>query len=378
MSINTFLCSQESYNCSLSGKIADYDKSNDYLYLLKISSPLDFFTSKASLLFDSIKIEENGNYNYDKYCQLDSNFVYKLNYVRKGDAPTSVIRNYVSNNYVFFIREQTSLKIDFSMPQITRSYKIWSTGRNKVIRDLLNHEDSLYLLSSLYFSDQSESNKNNYINYAVNKLIPFGKAYANKAPDLKLFSLFANYAELNLNDVNNFDFVNHKLNQSFISESNSHYFKAWEKILLNSMFPGSKIPDFTLLNKDKDPFALSEAKGNLILIDFWASWCGPCRKENKETVVPLYEKYNKKGFLVISISKDTNEKLWQNAITKDNLDWINLIDIKGEGSISKLYKVESLPTTFLVDNNYNLLFKNLRGEELKKFVDDFYNKLEKE
>lgn len=378
MSINSILCGQESDNCSLSGKIADYDKSNDYIYLLKISSPLDFFNSKVSLLYDSIKIEENGSYYYDKYCQLDSNFVYKLNYVRKGDAPTSVIRNYVSNNYVFFIKEHTSLKIDFSMPQITRSYKIWSNGRNKLIRDLLNHEDSLYLLSSLYFSDQSESNKNNYINYAVNKLMPLGKAYANNANDLKLFSFFSNYAELNFNDVNNFDFVNNKLNQSFISESNSPYFKAWEKILLNSMFPGSKIPDFTLLNKDKVPFALSEAKGKLILIDFWASWCGPCRKENKETVVPLYEKYNNKGFQVISISEDTNEKLWLNAITKDNLTWINLIDLKGEGSISKLYKVESLPTTFLVDNNHNLLFKNLRGEELIKFVDDYYDKLEKE
>jgi thiol-disulfide isomerase/thioredoxin len=135
---------------------------------------------------------------------------------------------------------------------------------------------------------------------------------------------------------------------------------------------GDPAPDFTLNNREGNPVSLSSLKGKIILMDFWASWCRPCRAENPN-VVKAYNKYVKKGFDVLSVSLDgmpqqqDAKQNWLDAIEKDSLVWDNhLSDLKGWGSsVVPVYGIEGIPFTLLIDKEGIIIGKNLRGEELE-------------
>ena len=106
------------------------------------------------------------------------------------------------------------------------------------------------------------------------------------------------------------------------------------------------------------------------LIDFWASWCGPCRAENPN-VIRLYKKYHRKGLEVVGFSLDDDKSKWVQAIMEDGLPWINGSDLKGQSSeIGRLYNVRSIPFTLLLDENNRIVGKNLRGKELTKKIEE--------
>ncbi|MCZ8217440.1 MAG: TlpA disulfide reductase family protein [Cyclobacteriaceae bacterium] len=110
--------------------------------------------------------------------------------------------------------------------------------------------------------------------------------------------------------------------------------------------------------------SLSDFKGKLILIDFWASWCGPCRKEHP-ALVKAYAQFSKYGFEIISVSLDNNKMAWLKAIEKDGLKWANVGDMKGmQNEAAVLYGVQSIPANFLIDPSGTILYKNVLGESL--------------
>jgi thiol-disulfide isomerase/thioredoxin len=130
---------------------------------------------------------------------------------------------------------------------------------------------------------------------------------------------------------------------------------------------GKLAPDFEEIGTDrKTKIKLSDLKGKVVLIDFWASWCGPCRKENPN-VVRTYEKYKEDGFTVMSVSLDTDKDKWIAAINKDNLSWPNHVsDLAGWNSqVGKKYGVSSVPFTVLIDQEGKIIKTNLRGEALE-------------
>lgn len=124
-------------------------------------------------------------------------------------------------------------------------------------------------------------------------------------------------------------------------------------------------PNIVLLNPNGDTVELKKLQGNYVLLDFWASWCGPCRDENPN-VVALYKKYHDKGFEIFSVSLDTNADQWKKAIANDKLIWKNHgSDLMGwNAAPAQLYQVQSIPTTFLLDKTGKVIAKNLRGKAL--------------
>lgn len=132
---------------------------------------------------------------------------------------------------------------------------------------------------------------------------------------------------------------------------------------------GSLAPDIELPDAEGKMRKLSSLKGKVVLIDFWASWCGPCRKENPN-VVAVYNKYHSKGFEIFSVSLDKDRESWLKAIAKDNLLWPDHVsDLKywkSEGA--KIYGVTSIPYTVLIDKKGKIVAKRLRGEELEQKV----------
>lgn len=152
-----------------------------------------------------------------------------------------------------------------------------------------------------------------------------------------------------------------------IEARESYYGKMVAEDLYPANRAGETVPEFTTVDTDGNSVSLNDLikDKKVILIDFWASWCAPCRKE-LPNVKANYEKYAAKGFEVIGLSIDTNPKAWEKAVTDENLEWPNFNDL----DISALYKVKSVPTTYLIDNKGQLIAEDVRGEELGKKLEE--------
>lgn len=133
---------------------------------------------------------------------------------------------------------------------------------------------------------------------------------------------------------------------------------------------GEMAPDFEAELIDGTTFKLSNLRGEFVLIEFWASWCGPCRQENPN-LVKTYDEFNSKGFEVFAVSLDEDKDSWLKAIEKDSLNWKHVSDLKGrENEASLIYGVNGIPDNFLINQNGVIVARNLRGEKLNKKLEE--------
>lgn len=143
--------------------------------------------------------------------------------------------------------------------------------------------------------------------------------------------------------------------------------------MATTLAPGKPAPDITLNDVNGKPLSLSSLRGKTVLIDFWASWCRPCRVENPN-VVRVYKKYKNRGFEVFSVSLDNDRSRWTNAIAQDGLEWPSHVsDLAGwNSSAAKLYGVTGIPYTLLIDKEGNIIRTELRGPALEQELAKIY------
>jgi thiol-disulfide isomerase/thioredoxin len=145
-------------------------------------------------------------------------------------------------------------------------------------------------------------------------------------------------------------------------------------IEMSKLMVGNPAPDFTLNTPEGTKVSLSQFKGKVLLVDFWASWCGPCRKENPN-VVRIYNEYHPKGFEILSVSLDKSKDKWIEAIKADGLTWNHVSDLGfWQSAVVPLYNISGIPFTVLVDKDGNIAAKGLRGVELEQKVAELLSK----
>ena len=158
---------------------------------------------------------------------------------------------------------------------------------------------------------------------------------------------------------------------------NTPYAKALQDLVktMESVAIGKTAPDFTLPDANGNNVSLSQFFGkSYILLDFWAAWCGPCRRENPN-VVAAFRKFKDQGFTVFGVSLDHNKEAWLNAIEKDELAWPHVSDLKyWNSAAAALYGIRAIPSNLLLDSEGKIIAKNLREEALHAKLDELYEK----
>ena len=142
---------------------------------------------------------------------------------------------------------------------------------------------------------------------------------------------------------------------------------------MKKLAPGSFAPEFELTTSDGKKIALKDLRGHIVLLDFWASWCGPCMDE-MSNVKALYEKYHDRGLEIVGISMDNNKAKWEGAIERAGLVWHHVSSLKGMNRcpVAKLYQVVAIPKLYIVDKDGKIIAKDLRGEDLREKMDELF------
>jgi len=323
---------------------------------------LDYLSTTQIIPKDSCTVDMDGHFGFN-------NPINDLGYYRLR------INN---QNFINLVLEKgEKLNISGDANNLTASYKVDGSEESKQLKEVneiyKNHASIQDSLNQIYQSNPTDNTLLQGLQIAA------FEATANMNSSIASMinehpSSLASLAAVELLDPEkNYELLK-KVDQALQTRMpEMDYYKKFHQKLekINQLAIGSSAPDIVLKDVNDNMLSLSSLRGKVVLIDFWASWCRPCRAENPN-VVAAYNKYNKLGFDVFSVSLDgmpqqqTAKQDWINAIEKDGLIWKNHVsDLKGWSSVVvPLYGFQGIPFTVLLDKEGNVVGKNIRGQEL--------------
>lgn len=368
------------YSCGNSGP-ADYqikgkltNSAGEFVSLIDVNS-------NQQKVIDSVKVNEKGEFYITK---------------KVSEKGFYTIQTSSSNFATLIIDSTEKVSFDADAKNFGESYKAEGspdtklyiefnnfTKKNfKVMEKIRNDQDSIRRVFEAYMNTTQDSVQIDSLSKVLEPVFDkFSKDYKKQAEVttdyIKNFidkntSSFAALAAVQMlnpeRDINYFVKVADALTQKYPTIKNLQGFKEYvsgqKKLSI-----GMPAPEITMNDKDGKQVSLSSFKGKVMIVDFWASWCKPCRAENP-FVVSLYNKYKDKGLDIFSVSLDFNKDAWLKAIAQDKLVWKNHVtDLKQwQSPVVSLYGFNGIPFTVVLDKNGNIAGKNLRGPELEKKI----------
>lgn len=360
-----------------------------------------FLVSFGKIIIDdcivkgSVKGLNNGDYIFLKESNdkqelktLDSTIIKngKFEFTIKTNEPRLCVLFHKDINGIPFIVEKGTVSVDIAKDAKNNSAKVVGTFNNdemqkvvnssKIIAEKINAFQTKNM--SLYQKASEEKDEST--------LIRIKNEY--DALQAEHSNLFINYAETNPNS-----FVAALILESLVANPNQDFSRVTKiyngfSEAIKKTKQGKKVkdlitqieaqnqaksnlninaiaPDFSAKSPEGKTISLKESLGKVTIIDFWASWCGPCRRENP-SVVALYNEFHPKGLNIVGVSLDQDLNKWKEAILKDKITWTQMSNIKGwQDPIAKLYHIESIPQTYILDSNGKIVAKDLRGEQLR-------------
>jgi thiol-disulfide isomerase/thioredoxin len=347
---------------------------------------LDELKSNELKPIDSVKVSSNGTFTFKREIKQPSFYLLKSNnnnfltmLVEPGEKITMKVHS-DSLNYPISLEgsKGTESMAEYNKTLRTTIKKL--TGLNKIYEQNLEKPElpkvieSLDSLANIYLEEINAFTKN-YIDENLKSLVSLVALYQQVAPsvyvlnpakDMKYFlkvdsSMYSQYPDYEP------VVTLHQQVKELTSKMTGGPAAAPEST------SGTVAPEISLPTPAGDTIKLTSTRGSVVLLDFWASWCAPCRKENPN-LVNVYNIYHKKGFQIYQVSLDKTKEAWEKGIQDDNLGkWIHVSDVKYWNSIVvPLYKVESIPTNFLLDKDGRIIASNLRGEQLQKKLAEIF------
>lgn len=351
LALGLIACSgKNSDSASITGKFTNSAKEKIVLEELSATSVTKI---------DSASIDEKGEFKINNPARHQTFYRLTLN-------PT---------NYIILILDSAEAPvIEGDARNLAMSYSIKGSKNSELMKQLngylmknFQRRDSLQrAFSNVMFNDPKKDSIQGAMEKQYNDIVAKQREYIidfiNKNPN----SLAALAAVEQLDpsqDYAVFSKVSENLQKAL--PKSQHVMAFSSKVRdLGRLAIGSPAPEITLNTPEGKPMSLSSLKGKYVLLDFWASWCGPCRKENPN-VVKLYNQYKDKGFEIFSVSLDKDKDQWIKAIQADKLTWTHVSDLMFWGSpVVKAYNVQGIPMTYLLDKEGKILAKELRGEQL--------------
>lgn len=351
--LSSFLFSQKNTNVIIEGQLPG---------AANVSIYLEHFDFHNNPIIDSTKIDKNGHFKFNtKITEYD---FYRINYnqsktllVLKPEQKISILIDPLKNYTITQSKGSDEIKQMTDFMTLEMQYKTVMDSIGMVFQK--NNEAGI--------TQHNEQLQESYMNLEIKKFKDYnGIVLANP----KLLSNLIIIEHLPFDKYYNaYDTVYTVLSKDF---SNNVFVKELYKKVGAEKFTktGSIAPEIALADTLDKIIALSSLRGKYVLIDFWASWCAPCRQENPH-LVKVYEKFKDKGFDIYGVSLDKTRSSWAAAIIKDNLTWTNVSDLKyWQSEASSLYGVKGIPYSVLIDPDGKILQKGLRSKELETLLED--------
>jgi thiol-disulfide isomerase/thioredoxin len=366
---------------SISGKISGTTDKEMNIYLIKPESLWDVGASYTGRIIDSAVVNPDGSFEFNNLQNIEEPALLEIAIQVSGKPPKYLETDDVAgSNYMpVFWNPKETLEITAKADEFQKTFSIKNPSKNNkvllALRDINQKAYQTYLAGKQWNVEEAEElmDKEHSILQYQRELMAFADSTSNFIPAmlaLRWISPELDYErvpEIMVRQCNKWieELVDHPWLNQLCSQSNPDDLP----VLVGDVFPNVKLPMIT-----KDTVFINDLLGEkLTIIDLWASWCAPCRLENRNTLVPIWDEYHDQGLQIIAYGLESDEEVWRSAAEKDGANsWYQSSDLQGDDALFlQQIRIQTIPSNFILDDKGVILAKNVHGNELMDFVKEY-------